>query len=121
MKAAVVIAVTCTVAGFVAWAAGQGAVAIGGIRLPFIAAALAFAVQWVAFIPAYIKQTERFYDLTGSITYLVVTWIMIVGAGNFDVRSLVLGALIHGGNDQSKFGNRVAGPNLFFVRARYSF
>ena len=45
-----------------------------GIELVFRAVFLAFAIQWIAFIPAYIFQTEKFYDLTGSITYLSVIW-----------------------------------------------
>ena len=28
-----------------------------------------YIIQWIAFIPAYIFQTEKFFDLTGSITY----------------------------------------------------
>ena len=28
----------------------------------------AFGMQWLAFIPARLFETERFYDLTGSIT-----------------------------------------------------
>ena len=35
---------------------------------------LAFLIQWIAFIPAYVFQTEKFYDLTGSLTYLSVVW-----------------------------------------------
>ena len=31
---------------------------------------LIFSIQWISFIPAYIYQTEKFFDLTGSITYL---------------------------------------------------
>ena len=31
---------------------------------------LIFSIQWIIFIPAYIFQTEKFFDLTGSITYL---------------------------------------------------
>ncbi len=31
---------------------------------------LIFSIQWLCFIPAYIFQTEKFFDLTGSITYL---------------------------------------------------
>ena len=45
-----------------------------GIELVFRAVFLAFAIQWIAFIPAYIFQTEKFYDLTGSLTYLSVVW-----------------------------------------------
>jgi steroid 5-alpha reductase family enzyme len=33
----------------------------------------AFVIQWLAFIPARLFQTERFYDLTGSATYIAVT------------------------------------------------
>ena len=44
------------------------------IETVFNAVFLAFAIQWIAFIPAYIFQTEKFYDLTGSLTYLSVIW-----------------------------------------------
>ena len=33
---------------------------------------IAFIIQWIAFIPAFIFKTEKFYDLTGSLTYLSV-------------------------------------------------
>jgi ligand-binding SRPBCC domain-containing protein len=36
--------------------------------------ALGALIQWLAFIPARLLQTERFYDLTGSLTYIAVTW-----------------------------------------------
>ena len=44
----------------------------GGLPVLWWCFALAFLVQWVAFIPAYLKQTEHFFDLTGSLTYLAV-------------------------------------------------
>ena len=45
---------------------------------------LAFLLQWVAYIPAYVFQTEKFYDLTGSLTYLSVTWYaLILASGDF--------------------------------------
>ena len=40
----------------------------------------AFGIQWLAFIPARLFQTERFYDLTGSITYIAVTLAAISAA-----------------------------------------
>ena len=33
---------------------------------------IAFVIQWISFIPAYILKTEKFYDITGTITYLIV-------------------------------------------------
>ena len=45
---------------------------------------LAFLIQWIAYIPAYVFQTEKFYDLTGSLTYLSVTWYaLILASGDF--------------------------------------
>ena len=35
---------------------------------------LIFSIQWISFIPAYIFQTEKFFDLTGSITYLTTVF-----------------------------------------------
>ena len=43
---------------------------------------LAFLIQWVAYIPAYVFQTEKFYDLTGSLTYLSVTWYALILASD---------------------------------------
>lgn len=31
-----------------------------------------FVVQWIAYVPAYALKTEKFYDLTGSLTYLSI-------------------------------------------------
>lgn len=36
---------------------------------------IAFAIQWVAFIPAYLLKTEKFYDLTGGVTFMITTWV----------------------------------------------
>ena len=45
-----------------------------GNSLVVEAVLIAFIIQWIAFIPAYVFQTEKFYDLTGTLTYLSVTW-----------------------------------------------
>ncbi len=45
-----------------------------GNSLVVEAVLIAFIIQWVVFIPAYAFQTEKFYDLTGTLTYLSVTW-----------------------------------------------
>ena len=45
-----------------------------GIDLVLKVVFIAFALQWIAFIPAYVFKTEKFYDLMGSITYLSVMW-----------------------------------------------
>ena len=54
-----------------------GAVAFG-VPVFTLCVALAFVIQWAAFVPAYLRQTERFYDLTGSLTYVSVAIIAVV-------------------------------------------
>lgn len=64
----------------IAWALAYGAQTPedknfdGKITVVESVAVISFAIQIVAFIPAFIFQTEKFYDLTGSITYLTLTW-----------------------------------------------
>ena len=58
---------------------------------------LAFLIQWVAYIPAYIFQTEKFYDLTGSLSYLTVIWFVFFSSNNLsglNIQNLIVATLI---------------------------
>jgi steroid 5-alpha reductase family enzyme len=57
----------------------SGATINGWPAAPTLASG-AFVIQWLAFIPARLLQTERFYDLTGSATYIAVSLGAIVAA-----------------------------------------
>ncbi|MEM8766922.1 MAG: hypothetical protein AAGE43_05735, partial [Pseudomonadota bacterium] len=59
-----------TVASFVAVMGSAGGLVVNGISALALACIAAFAIQWLAFIPAFLKQTEHFFDLTGSLTYI---------------------------------------------------
>ena len=93
--AGAVIVGALAVAAFVAWAGGQGGVTVDRVPLMVFCGALAFLMQWVAFVPAYLRQTERFYDLVGSVTYLAVTGIAIVSTQPNDLRSVILAVLVY--------------------------
>ena len=80
-------------AGF-AWAGSQGSVSAFGVPLFALGVGLAFLIQWLAFIPAYVFQTEKFYDLTGSITYITVTVLAVIFSPEVDARSLLLMVLV---------------------------
>ncbi|MDE2689869.1 MAG: DUF1295 domain-containing protein [Acidobacteriota bacterium] len=75
-------------------AGGSRGVEVLGLPAFAVVVAAAFAVQWIAFIPAWFRQTERFFDLTGSITFLVLTAGALLIRGGFDPRSLVIAAAI---------------------------
>lgn len=72
--------------------------AVTGIDNVLKVVILAFIIQWIAFVPAYVFQTEKFYDLTGSITYLTVIWYSLTlasnGTVNYNGASIVIVILI---------------------------
>ena len=90
MKYLVVLAV----AALVSIAGGIGGLQLHGIPVLVLCAALAFLVQWLAFVPAFLLQTEKFYDLTGSLTFILLTGVALSSASAHDSRSLLLGGLI---------------------------
>jgi steroid 5-alpha reductase family enzyme len=77
-----------------AWAGSQGGTVVGPIPLFALCIALALGIQWAAFVPAYRGRTERYYDLTGSLTYLTVTAVAIGLVSRADDRSWLLAALV---------------------------
>jgi len=78
----------------VAWAGSQGGASIAGVPLFALSVGLAFLIQWLAFIPAYLLQTEKFFDLTGSLTYISVIIIAVILSAATDARSILLAALV---------------------------
>lgn len=51
-----------------------------------------FAVQWLAFLPAFFLKTEKFYDLTGSLTYISIFIYSLIATDSF--QSVKIGNLI---------------------------
>ncbi len=78
----------------IAIAGSQGSIEVLGIPLFAFGVGLAFLMQWIAFIPAFLKQTEKFYDLTGSITYITVTTLAVLLSSVVDDRSILLLVLV---------------------------
>jgi steroid 5-alpha reductase family enzyme len=67
---------------------------IGGLPNLIAMAIIIFLIQWLAFIPSFIFQTEKFYDLTGSVTYLTAVIIGILTVDQLDLRSIIIASLI---------------------------
>ena len=65
-----------------------------GIELVKNAVAIAFLIQWTLFIPAYLMQTEKFYDLAGSITYISIISYVYCQSSEFNIASLILSLFI---------------------------
>ncbi len=56
--------------------------------------ALAFLIQWIVFVPSYLLRSERFFDITGSLTYISVTALAVALRPSVDARALLLLGLI---------------------------
>lgn len=82
------------IAALVALAGSQTGQTYNGLPIFAIVVGLAFLINWIAFIPANILQTEKFFDLTGSLTYISVTIIAFKLSDNIDNRSMLLAALV---------------------------
>ena len=94
---------------------------------------LAFLIQWVAYIPAYLFQTEKFYDLTGSLTYLTVIWFVYLSSnqvGEVNFQNLIVTVLIsiwairlgtflfsriHKDGEDKRFRSIKTSPSQFFM------
>jgi steroid 5-alpha reductase family enzyme len=77
-----------------ALAGSQGGHKVAGIPIYALCIALAFLIQWIAFIPAWLNRTEKFYDLTGGITYSTVTLLAVLLTPDVDARSLLLAGIV---------------------------
>ena len=83
--------------GIIVSAVGNNSVKINGYSAVLYCAIICIGVQWLAWIPASIKQTERFYDLTGGLTYLTVV-VFSLWAGSIteppSLRELIISTLV---------------------------
>ncbi len=93
-NALITLFVVVLIGGLVAWAGSQGGYTLGGIPLFALAVGLVFLIQWLVFIPSYLRQTEKFFDLTGSLTYITVVTLALLLSSGVDARAILLWALV---------------------------
>ena len=57
---------------------------------------LAFLIHWLFFIPAYLFKTEKFFDLTGSLTYISIMVYVVYTKNNLQEQlgSIILASLV---------------------------
>jgi len=121
---AVVLGTSWLLSGGLLWA---------GWPLLFLTAVGIMAAQWLVFIPSAILQTEKVYDLTGGLTYvlstvgvLLATWVL----DEMHLRSIIMGSFvvvwavrlsgflflrIHRAGKDGRFDNIKRNPMAFLV------
>ena len=78
----------------VALAGSQGSITFNGLPSFALAASIGFILHWLIFIPSYIYQTEHYFDLIGSISYISIVLFTFLALNNLDIRSILIGLLI---------------------------
>jgi steroid 5-alpha reductase family enzyme len=93
-NALIVFPVLILIGFLIAMAGSQGGSTLGGIPIFALSVSLTFLIQWVVFIPAYLRQTEKFFDLTGSLTYISVITFGLIFSTGIDARAILLWAMV---------------------------
>lgn len=93
-RSLLVVLVASTIGLGFAWGAGGGSAPLAGWPAVFVCAGLAFVVNWLAFVPAALFQSDRFYDTTGALTYLTVIAAACAASWPLDPRSAIVAVMV---------------------------
>ncbi len=85
---AVVIGLLASVAGSV------GSTKVGPIPVFALCGLIAYAINWLGFVPSNMAKTERYFDLTGGATYITVVLVALLLSEDLDKRALIIGAMV---------------------------
>jgi len=86
--------VVVAIGALVAIAGSQGGATVGGLPAFALAVAAAFVIQWLVYIHAWARRTEKYFDLTGSLTYITITVLLVLLTPGVDARAYLLAALV---------------------------
>ena len=78
----------------VAWIGDQTGSTLYGLPLMTAMALGVFAVQWVGLIHARLYETEHYFDLVGSLTYITVTVFAVQQAAEIGLRQQIIAGVV---------------------------
>ena len=90
----VALIISILVGAAISWAGSDGGTRVAALPLFALCGALAFAINWLVFVPSSLARTEHFYDLTGGITYITVTAVAVYFAEPLDLRAMLVAAMV---------------------------
>jgi len=77
----IVVTTVVTILFLMVGAVGKNSVTLRDYSAVLWCAVICLGIQWLAWVPASIAKTERYYDLTGGLTYLaIVSFSLWVGS-----------------------------------------
>ena len=88
------IAVSLCIAALILLAGSQGSTSVHGMPLFLLCGAIGLVLHWIIFLPSFAFQTEHYFDLTGSISYISTVIAAAWLNPDLDLRDLIIGAMI---------------------------
>ena len=91
------IIATLSVGVIIGYFGSEGSLILNGYPLFMLCACIPFIIHWIVFIPSMIKQTEHYFDLMGSISYVmtcVVSLYLVALSTDLSLRSIIIASLI---------------------------
>lgn len=94
MKSSVTVVISFCLALALAWATGQAGQVVANWPVMVWLVLFAFAVQWLVFFHSWRAQTDRFFDATGSATYILGTMLALLLVDHLAPRGWLLAAMV---------------------------
>jgi steroid 5-alpha reductase family enzyme len=73
---------------------GHGSTSFNGWPVFVLIIAYAYVLNWIAFVPSFIARTEKYFDLTGAVTYTSATIAAVLLSGTMDLRGWLSVAVV---------------------------
>lgn len=91
------IIATLSVGLIIGYVGSAGSLILNGYPLFILCACIPFVIHWIVFIPSMIKQTEHYFDLMGSISYVLTCMVsiyLVTLSTDLSLRSAIIASLI---------------------------
>jgi steroid 5-alpha reductase family enzyme len=88
------ILMSLVIASLILLAGSFESITWSGWPLFVMCGAIGFILHWIVFVPSYLFQTEHYFDLTGSLSYMATVVAAVLLNPSFDIRDLIICAMI---------------------------
>lgn len=93
-KSLVGILASVAIGAMVILAGSDGSSAVGSVAVFAVCGFLAYAINWIVYVPSNAAKTEHYFDLTGSATYITVTAVALALSDGLDARAIIVGVMV---------------------------
>ena len=90
----IAILASLVIGSLILFGGSQGSLQMDNLPLFALCGAIGFILHWLMFVPAYAFQTEHYFDLTGSISYITTVVAAVMLSSSLDLRDLIICAMI---------------------------